>query len=145
MLVYDSLLMWHAPSPGNWMSVPRVTSVVTVAGKRCGTTGTVPPECLGHHQGIARAYFQSDCLKVSSFSFRTRQTSHLDHSVHGPQNLYVSSALTAVLQRIRKGADKSLAFPIFLLAAQPKDFFVDGLKKLEQRSVWSSGWGVEDM
>jgi hypothetical protein len=25
-------------------------------------------------------------------------------------------------------------FPIFLLAAQPKEFFLDGLKKLEQRS-----------
>jgi hypothetical protein len=35
---------------------------------------------------------------------------------------------------IRKGADKSLAFPIFLFAAQPKEFFLDGLKKLEQRS-----------
>jgi hypothetical protein len=32
------------------------------------------------------------------------------------------------------GADKSLAFPIFLFAAQPKEFFLDGLKKLEQRS-----------
>jgi hypothetical protein len=31
-------------------------------------------------------------------------------------------------------ADKSLAFPIFLFAAQPKEFFFDGLKKLEQRS-----------
>jgi hypothetical protein len=32
------------------------------------------------------------------------------------------------------GADKSLAFliPIFLFAAQPKEFFLDGLKKLEQ-------------
>jgi hypothetical protein len=28
----------------------------------------------------------------------------------------------------------SLAFPIFLFAAQPKEFFLDGLKKLEQRS-----------
>jgi hypothetical protein len=25
-------------------------------------------------------------------------------------------------------------FPIFLFAAQPKEFFLDGLKKLEQRS-----------
>jgi hypothetical protein len=33
------------------------------------------------------------------------------------------------------GADKSLlAFPIFLFAAQPKEFFLDRLKKLEQRS-----------
>jgi hypothetical protein len=31
------------------------------------------------------------------------------------------------------GADVSLAFPIFLFAAQPKQFFLDGLKKLEQR------------
>jgi hypothetical protein len=35
---------------------------------------------------------------------------------------------------IRRGADKSLAFLIFLFAAQPKEFFFDGLKKLEQRS-----------
>jgi hypothetical protein len=31
-------------------------------------------------------------------------------------------------------ADKFLAFPIFLFAAQPKEFLLDGLKKLEQRS-----------
>jgi hypothetical protein len=31
-------------------------------------------------------------------------------------------------------ADKSLAFPIFLLVAQPREFFLDGFKKLEQRS-----------
>jgi hypothetical protein len=43
---------------------------------------------------------------------------------------------------IRRSADKSLAFPIFLYAAQPKYFFLGGLKKLEQRShecVWSLG------
>jgi hypothetical protein len=32
------------------------------------------------------------------------------------------------------GTDKSLAFPVFLFAAQPKVFFLDGLKKLEQGS-----------
>jgi hypothetical protein len=34
-------------------------------------------------------------------------------------------------------------FPILLFAAQPKEFFLDGLKKLEQRSlsVWRSGGG----
>jgi hypothetical protein len=43
------------------------------------------------------------------------------------------------------GNDKSLAFLIMLFAAQPKEFFLDGLKKIEQRSqnneaisVWSS-------
>jgi hypothetical protein len=37
---------------------------------------------------------------------------------------------------ICRGADKSLAFlfPIFLFAAQPKEIFLDGLKKLEQQS-----------
>jgi hypothetical protein len=35
---------------------------------------------------------------------------------------------------ILRGAGKSLVFPIFLFAAQPKEFFLDGLKKLEQRS-----------
>jgi hypothetical protein len=36
-------------------------------------------------------------------------------------------------------------FPIFLFAAQPKAFFLDGLKKLEQRSpkcVWNSGGDI---
>jgi hypothetical protein len=33
-----------------------------------------------------------------------------------------------------RAANKSLAFPISLFAAQPKDFFLDGLKKLEQQS-----------
>jgi hypothetical protein len=32
------------------------------------------------------------------------------------------------------GSDKYLAFPIFLFAAQPEGFFLDRLKKLEQRS-----------
>jgi hypothetical protein len=32
---------------------------------------------------------------------------------------------------IRSDARKSLAFPIFLFAAQPKEFFLDGLKKIE--------------
>jgi hypothetical protein len=36
------------------------------------------------------------------------------------------------MKDIRRGTDKSLAF--FLFAAQPKEFFLDGLKKLEQRS-----------
>jgi hypothetical protein len=35
---------------------------------------------------------------------------------------------------LRRGAEKSLAFPIFLFATQPKEFFLDGFKKLEQRS-----------
>jgi hypothetical protein len=35
---------------------------------------------------------------------------------------------------ISRGANKSLAFPIFIFAAQPKEYFFDGLKKLEQRS-----------
>jgi hypothetical protein len=41
---------------------------------------------------------------------------------------------TDIMLIIRRGADKSLAFPIFLFAAQPKQFFWDGLKKLEQRN-----------
>jgi hypothetical protein len=46
--------------------------------------------------------------------------------------IYVFHSLKA--QNLRRGADKSLAFPIFLFAAQTKYFFLDGLKKLEQRS-----------
>jgi hypothetical protein len=36
---------------------------------------------------------------------------------------------------VHRGAAKSLAFPISLFAAQLKEFFLDGLKPLEQRSV----------
>jgi hypothetical protein len=35
-------------------------------------------------------------------------------------------------RNICRSADKSLAFPIFLFAAQQNEFFLDGLKKLEQ-------------
>jgi hypothetical protein len=35
---------------------------------------------------------------------------------------------------VGRGTDKSLAFPIFLFVGQPKEFFLEGLKKLEQRS-----------
>jgi hypothetical protein len=40
------------------------------------------------------------------------------------------------LVEIHRGADKSLVFlfSIFLFAAQPKEFFLDGLKKLEKQS-----------
>jgi hypothetical protein len=45
-----------------------------------------------------------------------------------------SKGMTCRKWQVRRGADKSLAFPIFLYAAQPKEFFLDGLNKLEQRS-----------
>jgi hypothetical protein len=32
--------------------------------------------------------------------------------------------------QVCRAADKSLAFPIFIFAAQPKEFFLDELKKL---------------
>jgi hypothetical protein len=54
--------------------------------------------------------------------------------------------VTSELERILKGAGKSLAFPIFLSAAQPKEYFFDGLTKLKQRShkcVQLSGEYVE--
>jgi hypothetical protein len=35
---------------------------------------------------------------------------------------------------VRKGADKSLAFPVFPICSTTKRNFVNGLKKLEQRS-----------
>jgi hypothetical protein len=40
---------------------------------------------------------------------------------------------TEVFPKVRMGADKSLTLPIFPFAAQPKQFFLGGLKKLEQR------------
>jgi hypothetical protein len=46
----------------------------------------------------------------------------------------LTADITMYTYAIRRGADKSLAFSIFLFAAQPKEFFLDGLKKLEQRS-----------
>jgi hypothetical protein len=37
-----------------------------------------------------------------------------------------------LMVHIHRAADKFLAFPIFLFAAKPKEFFLDGLKKLTQ-------------
>jgi hypothetical protein len=48
--------------------------------------------------------------------------------------MYKLNEIHVLLLLLRRGADKSLAFPTFLFAAQPKEFFLDGLKKLEQRS-----------
>jgi hypothetical protein len=42
--------------------------------------------------------------------------------------------MVSVSEDICRGVDKSLAFPIFLFTAEPKEFFLDGLKELEQRS-----------
>jgi hypothetical protein len=39
-----------------------------------------------------------------------------------------------VFCKINMDADKSLAFPVFPFAAQPKEFFLNGLNKIEQRS-----------
>jgi hypothetical protein len=50
---------------------------------------------------------------------------------------YVSFTLWLwFLSLLRRGADKSLPFPIsyFPIATKPKKIFLDGLKKLEQRS-----------
>jgi hypothetical protein len=51
-------------------------------------------------------------------------------------------------KRLYRGADKYMTFPIFLFAAQLKEFFLDGLKKLEQRShkcVELGGGSVEEL
>jgi hypothetical protein len=50
---------------GVCLSHNRITSILAVAGKWRCSAGTVSPQCLGHHQGTARAYFQSGCVKVS--------------------------------------------------------------------------------
>jgi hypothetical protein len=44
----------------------------------------------------------------------------------------LSSALSKNI--VHRGADKTLAFPISLFASQPKECFLVGLKKFEQRS-----------
>jgi hypothetical protein len=41
----------------------------------------------------------------------------------------IASKSSAAVCRVRRGADKFLAFPIFLFAAQPTELFLDGLKK----------------
>jgi hypothetical protein len=46
--------------------------------------------------------------------------------------LKMSFFQTPYIRAISRGADKSLASPIFLFAAQRKEFSLDGLKKLEQ-------------
>jgi hypothetical protein len=43
-------------------------------------------------------------------------------------------SLRMLKRYIHRGADKSSVFSISLFAAQPKEFFLNGLKKLEQRS-----------
>jgi hypothetical protein len=50
--------------------------------------------------------------------------------------IYLSEVYLTTLSvgTLRRGADKSLAFPIFLLQHNQKTFFLGGLKKLEQRS-----------
>jgi hypothetical protein len=52
------------------------------------------------------------------------------HKIREPaMNLCTVSTSSQI--QTRKGADKSSAFPF---AAKPKDFFLHGLKKLQQRS-----------
>jgi hypothetical protein len=52
---------------------------------------------------------------------------------YGDKNMLATSKVEEA--SIRRGADKSLAFPIFFLfPTQSKEFFLDALKKLEQRS-----------
>jgi hypothetical protein len=53
--------------------------------------------------------------------------------VRFPPKLYRSNLIISV-DVLRRSAVKSLAFPIFLFAAQPKEFFLGLVKKLEQRS-----------
>lgn len=48
-----------------FLILQRITSIPPVVGEWRCTAGTVSSQCLGHHQGTARAYFQSDCVKVS--------------------------------------------------------------------------------
>jgi hypothetical protein len=55
-------------------------------------------------------------------------------SLAGVEILSVEIRGLGLDQSYIEGADKTLPFPIFLFAAQPKQFFFHGLKKLEQRS-----------
>jgi hypothetical protein len=50
--------------------------------------------------------------------------------------IFVATATNrdCIILSLHRGTDKSMAFPSFLFAAQPEEFFLDGLKKLEQRS-----------
>jgi hypothetical protein len=48
--------------------------------------------------------------------------------------LHKQGQLAVAISELRTCADKILAFPIFLFAAQSKEFFLDGLKKLQQIS-----------
>jgi hypothetical protein len=60
-----------------------------------------------------------------------------------PFQILSSLSFTVPFDAIRRGADKSLAFPIFI--TQPKEFFLDGLKKFEQRSHMCVELGGGDM
>jgi hypothetical protein len=66
-----------------------------------------------------------------------RRDKYLISSRIEPQKQKRSTEKYAQVVTLRRGADKSLCFSYFTygwFAAQPKEFFLDGLKKLEQRS-----------
>jgi hypothetical protein len=66
------------------------------------------------------SFLSNKCEKNSSNPFRLQGDAHIYIHTHTYVRVLISLWL--------------FPFPIFLPAAQPKEFFLDGLKKLEQRS-----------
>jgi hypothetical protein len=68
-------------------------------------------------------YISIKCVSVIS-AFGTRNVI----------SLYTAGWLMTVAKQISKYLEVLISLWLFLFVAQPKEFFLDGLKKLEQRS-----------
>jgi hypothetical protein len=76
-------------------------------------------------QQVSRLQFK----KMVSPDFAQIMSLHAGEA-YAMQNLTRTDRLGLLLSgKVRRGAVKSLAFPIFLFAAQPKEFFLDKSKK----------------
>jgi hypothetical protein len=73
-----------------------------------------------------RSQFQAELPEVTALTHQL--TSWRRVSLHNPTVAFLSLYLGVLI------SSWLFLLPIFLFAAQPKDFFMDRLKKLEQRS-----------
>jgi hypothetical protein len=83
---------------------------------------------VGSTKSIAHSSKSGQAAESTSMHVETVAVGH----IHFPLKCDLLSGHPS--SSLRMGADKSLAFPIFLFAAQPKECLLYGLKKSEQRS-----------
>jgi hypothetical protein len=94
---------------------------------------TILEATLASKQCSETVYFHSSCYSrceiYSVFTFLSLEPAGNTWPVGTDHNFNQSWSLM-----LCRGADSLwlFLFPIYLLAAQPKEFFLDGLKKLEQ-------------